>query len=155
MYTSLSKNDARTEGAQASVRQILHKLEKLITGAARKAGWSETDTQSMVRHAGQAYFAALARGESSEQALSKSLVSAERARSIEFIRAAGDDLRSRVGALTVLLERQLDPRVEREQGIIDACLQTFTDALKVGKSLESAFDQARAASRMRARAVAA
>lgn len=155
MYTSLSNPDTRGAGAQASVQQILQKLEKLIGAAARKAGWSETDTQSMVRHASQEYFAALARGEGPGEALTRALASAERERSIEFIRAAGTDGRARVAALCVLLERQLDPRVPREREIIEVCTQAFVDALRAGNTLDRAFDLARSASRTHARALAA
>lgn len=155
VYTTLSKPEARSAGAHDSVRQILQKLEKLIATAARKAGWSDNDTQGMVRHAGQEYFTALARGESPQAALTSALVSAERTRSIEFIRAAGAEVRARVGALSVLLERELDPKVVPEREIIDACRDAFVENLRAGHSLERAFDAARAASRSRARARAA
>lgn len=154
-YTSSSAADPRATRATASVRQIVEKLERLITVTARSAGWSESDAQAMVRQACTAYFAGLSRGQSPDQALKQALVSAERARCIEFIGQAGHDTQSRLSALSILLERQLNPKVPLENEIIQASLQAFAGALRGGKTLDAAFDQARTASRMRARAVAA
>lgn len=149
MTTLAPSAGAQTVDHQTNIRQraagIHHRLDRLVTAAAMKAGWGQADVPRMVHTATVEFFSRLAQHEAPEAALEKAMHAAERGQIIHFVGEAGTRGHRMQAAMMVILQRRLNSDDPKERKAIQFALATFNAMLKGGHVLPAAIDAAREA----------